>query len=265
MLVSIICPYKNSAKYLPGLVKTVQGQTFTNWELLLIDDCSNDNGSDFVRSASFVDSRIKYLKAPVRSLESTTGPWWPRNYALLHARGQLIAFLDSDDFWHPQKLAKQVYLHVSEGVSISVTWCKRFSDHDLTSAGIWRPPLSFGYSDLLRYNCIPMPSVLVDRRVLSSSFLPCRHEDYLLWLTIFRANPGMQGHTIPEVLSFYRVHSGSLSFNRWRIPPWAFWVFLSHFSNNYLIAALMTLRWAIFHSRLRSSNLAALLAPLPPE
>ena len=100
-LVSIIMPSWNTAEYIGESIQSVIDQTYTNWELLIVDDCSTDNTDEVVKS--FQDDRIKYLKN-----NENNGAALTRNRALREANGEWIAFLDSDDLWKPEKLEKQI-------------------------------------------------------------------------------------------------------------------------------------------------------------
>lgn len=125
--VSIICPYRDAAAFLPGLIANVRLQSHPDWELLLIDDGSLDAGPDLARSAARGDQRIRLLRAPARpSASPQLGPWWPRNVGLAKASHGLIAFLDVDDRWHPAKLQRQIQCQVAVGAQISVTGYARF-------------------------------------------------------------------------------------------------------------------------------------------
>lgn len=101
-LVSIIMPSYNTGEYIEDSIKSVIMQTYTNWELLIVDDCSTDNTDEIVK-LYLKDERIKYLKN-----HKNYGAAFSRNYALREARGKWIAFLDSDDLWYPSKLEKQI-------------------------------------------------------------------------------------------------------------------------------------------------------------
>ena len=101
-LVSIIMPSYNTAQYITASIASVQKQTYTNWELIIVDDCSTDNTDEVVKPL-LTDTRIRYLKNEVNS-----GAAVSRNRALREAKGKWIAFLDSDDLWVPEKLEKQI-------------------------------------------------------------------------------------------------------------------------------------------------------------
>lgn len=275
--VSIICPYRNGAPFLPGLIANVQEQSHAAWELLLIDDGSSDGGPDLAQCAAGQDGRIRALTAPQRPAGTPLGPWWPRNHGLLQARHDLIAFLDVDDRWHPAKLSWQLESLQRSGAGISVTGYVRFqaSSERLLS---WRlPPARFGYRLLRMTNAIPMLTLLLDRRLLEGGFKPCQHEDYLLWLTIFSRDLDLFCVTIPAVLAFYAVHPGNLTGDRWRMPFWAYSVYRTH-GLGRLASLLSLFPWGYYqlYTLLRNRRkpikpkLSTLLRaepplPLPPE
>ena len=114
-LVSIIMPSYNTADYIGESIKSVQAQVYSNWELIIVDDCSTDNTDDVVKPF-LVDSRIRYLKN-----ERNSGAAVSRNRALRETKGRWIAFLDSDDLWAPEKLEKQISFMEKNGYSFSYT------------------------------------------------------------------------------------------------------------------------------------------------
>lgn len=101
-LVSVIMPSYNTSDFISETIKSVLNQTYTNWELLIVDDCSTDNTDEIVRPF-LLDKRIRYLKN-----ENNSGAAVSRNRALREAKGKWVAFLDSDDLWMPDKLSKQI-------------------------------------------------------------------------------------------------------------------------------------------------------------
>ena len=103
MLVSIITPSYNSESFIEACINSVIAQSYTNWELIIVDDCSIDNTKEIIEKLSLSEKRIK----PV-FLEKNVGPANARNIALELARGRFIAFLDSDDLWLPLKIQKQI-------------------------------------------------------------------------------------------------------------------------------------------------------------
>ena len=113
-LVSIVMPSYNTGKFIKKSIESVIDQTYENWELIIVDDCSDDDTDAVV--TSFNDKRIRYLKNEV-----TCGAAISRNRALRKARGKWIAFLDSDDLWMPEKLKKQILFMEKNNYSFSYT------------------------------------------------------------------------------------------------------------------------------------------------
>lgn len=103
-LVSVIMPSYNTAEYISESIASVRKQTYTDWELIIVDDCSADNTDEIVKPF-LSDKRIKYIKN-----ETNSGAAVSRNRALREAKGKWIAFLDSDDLWLPVKLENRLRL-----------------------------------------------------------------------------------------------------------------------------------------------------------
>lgn len=114
-LVSIITPSYNTAKFIGKTIESVQNQTYCNWEMIIVDDCSFDNTDDVV-AKYLIDERIRYIKN-----DKNSGAAVSRNRALREAKGKWIAFLDSDDLWMPEKLEKQISFMEKNGYHFSYT------------------------------------------------------------------------------------------------------------------------------------------------
>ena len=102
-LVSIITPSYNSAEFISETIESIIAQTYTNWELLITDDCSTDNTSEIVNKYIRKDNRVKFFQLPQNS-----GAGVARNNSIKEAKGRFLAFCDSDDAWYPNKLEKQL-------------------------------------------------------------------------------------------------------------------------------------------------------------
>ena len=141
-LVTVITPYRNAAHWLPGLVETLQKQTYGHWECLLVNHGSTDAGAELLNDLVADDSRFRCFEVPLPSdgRHPEGGPAVPRNLALAHAAGDLICFLDVDDLWHPCKLERQVQVHMEQHLDLSVTAYYRWS---------WRTP------DQMQWCCPP--------------------------------------------------------------------------------------------------------------
>ncbi|MBU1883794.1 glycosyltransferase [bacterium] len=103
-MVSVIIPLYNSQRYISETIESVINQTYTNWELIVVDDCSTDTSREIVKEFEKKDSRIRLVESQV----NFGGPARPRNIGIEHTKGEFIAFLDSDDMWLKDKLEKQI-------------------------------------------------------------------------------------------------------------------------------------------------------------
>lgn len=215
-LVSVVMPAYNAASTIIDSIKSVQQQSYSNWELLVVDDCSMDDTVVVVRTLSVKDSRIKLIVLDANS----GGPAHPRNIGTKEAAGELIAFLDADDEWTPTKLEKQVYFMSSFSAAFS---CSGYDVISFSGAlvGSFEPPSICSYDDLLANNSIGCLTAMYSVRTLGKRYFPvCGHEDYALWLKILRE--GYFAYGLKESLAFYRLTPGSVSSNKLKLIKF-FW------------------------------------------
>ena len=202
-LVSIIMPSYNTAKYIGESIKSVQAQTYTDWELIIADDCSTDNTDDIIKEY-LSDERIKYLKN-----EKNSGAAVSRNYALREAKGKWIAFLDSDDTWHPEKLEKQIAFMLENDYKFTYT------DYMIQLNGEWLPYVYYGPAKVNKrkmkdYCYFSTITVMYEREYIGLVQIESvrKNNDYAMWLKIIKKAPC---YRFPEVLSYYIKHEGSIS------------------------------------------------------
>ncbi|HBG5344834.1 TPA: glycosyltransferase family 2 protein [Clostridioides difficile] len=214
-LVSIITPMYNSEKFIEATIKSVLNQTYQEWEMLIIDDCSTDNSPNIVKSYMQQDSRIKCIKT-----ETNKGVSNARNLALSKATGQFIAFLDSDDQWNSSKLEKQVNFMLENDYVISFTSYELMDENDKKLNKVIKVPPNVDYRRLLKGNILGCLTVVIDKSKLDFEIRMSgvRHEDYVLWLSILKR--GHIAHGINEVLALYRKSSNSLSGNKIKAAMW---------------------------------------------
>lgn len=224
-LVSVIMPCYNAECLISHSIDSVISQTYSNWELLVIDDCSKDNSATVVKSYVNKDSRIKYLKTDFPS----GSPAEPRNIGIKVAQGRFIAFLDSDDLWLPTKLDNQVKTFITTDESdVAVV----FSDYEKFSNGeenyenrIVNAPRLVTYKKLLKGNCIGNLTGLLDTEKVGKIFQKkIGHEDYLFWLSCLK--PSVGSKTVYKALNTqtveakYRQVSTSTSGNKGNAFKW---------------------------------------------
>lgn len=224
-IVSVITPYKNASKFLPGFVSSLKSQTLSNWICLMVDDGSTDDGPMQLRYLVVDDPRFILLKNSFPKLSA--GPASARNCALSHVRTDYVAFCDVDDFWHPLKLEHQLGFHRSRCLDVSVTAYVRLNYAQLNTPPrrVVCPPSRLTSRNLYGRNPIPMLTAIVSTDILSIEFPQVPHEDFLFWLTLFQGNPSIRYGCLPEILGFYSIHSNSVSFAKHLVPFWSYRVY----------------------------------------
>ncbi|MEJ6951731.1 glycosyltransferase family 2 protein [Natronospora cellulosivora (SeqCode)] len=205
-LVSIITPVYNSEKYIRDTINSVLSQTYTNWEMLIADDCSKDNTANVVKE--FDDSRIKYFK-----LENNSGAAIARNKALEQARGKYIAFLDSDDMWKPNKLERQLKFMVQRNIGFSFTGYEILRDKNNK---VIKVPKKLNYSGFMKNTIIGTLTVMLNKEIIGDVRLVNVKKDHdsMTWAKILRENNLAYG--LNESLAYYRKVEGSISNNKFR-------------------------------------------------
>ena len=219
--VSIITPAYNAQTFIRQAIQSVRQQTFTDWELILIEDCSSDETLSIIRKVMAEDSRIRLIQN-----QNNMGVSRSRNAGIAHARGEWVAFLDSDDCWRPEKLSRQLEFAQKQNCSFTFTG-SGFMDENGKSLSYYLPaPERITFRQLLKQNLISCSSVLIRKDILSS--FPTNsermHEDFALWLMILRDQvPAAFG--LNEPLLIYRISSGSKSGNKLKAAAMTFRVY----------------------------------------
>ena len=208
-LVSIIMPAYNAEKTLGGAVSSVLAQTWENYELIIIDDCSKDGTWALAKDLSRQDRRIRGVHN-----EINRGASLSRHVGIEQSQGPWLAFLDSDDSWTPDKLEKQMALQRAKNADLVFTG-SAFVDHDGQSKE-WHlhVPETIGYRKLLKQNLISNSSVLVRKELyLTHEHMGENiHEDFVCWLRMLRG--GHLACGIDEPLLIYRLSPHSKSGNK---------------------------------------------------
>lgn len=202
-LVSIIMPSYNTAKFIEETIDSVLAQTYTNWELIIVDDCSTDDTDAVV--AKYQDSRIQYLKNGKNS-----GAAVSRNRALREAKGRWIAFLDSDDLWAPDKLEKQIRFMEANHYSYSYTGYLEIDEASKPLGVRVSGPKRITKACMYAYCWPGCLTVMYDANVIGLVQIADikKNNDYAMWLkVIHKANC----YLLDEDLGFYRKRAGSIS------------------------------------------------------
>lgn len=206
-LISVVMPVFNAGKYLHRSVSSVLSQTYSNLELVVIDDCSTDDSMDVLQGIQNDNLRVYRFKENLGVAEA-------RNKGMLEARGRYVAFCDADDYWLSDKLEKQIELMRKTGCAICGTNTILCDEND-EPVGIRSFKEHVSLSDMYVRNYITNSSAVMDTAKLSVPFQQkIYHEDYMFWLELF-GQVG-EGCIVQEFLTYYRVHSKSISSNKFR-------------------------------------------------
>lgn len=218
-LVSVIMAAYNAVTYIKAAIQSVQAQTVTDWELLVIDDGSKDETAALVSELARQDSRIR----PISNAQNM-GTARSRNRGLDLARGQYVAFLDSDDQWYPDKLEKQLILAKEKNADIVYASYAIVDEQGNKRCPDFVVPEAVDMKSMLIRNDIGCSTVMLSGAMVEKyHFCPdYYHEDYALWLEMLKAGAVAVGVT--DVLVDYRYHSSSRAANkigsakcRWRV------------------------------------------------
>lgn len=236
VLISIIMPAYNSEKYIADAIVSVINQTYTYWELIVIDDGSNDNTLSIAKNYAINDDRIVVYKNDVNKGVSAT-----RNHGIAIAKGEWIAFLDSDDKWISNKLEKQLSYARQTGAEFIFTGASFINEESEPFNGVFSVPNKVDYKRLRCHNVISCSSVLI-KKDLFKSFKMERddiHEDYAVWLKILRT--GICAYGIDEPLLIYRLTAKSKSGNKLKSIVMTYKVF-RHIGLNSFASVYFTIR-----------------------
>lgn len=231
-LVSIIMPSYNSEKYIGAALKSVQAQTYNNWELIIVDDCSTDDTVGIIKR--FNEPRIRLFRKKMNS-----GAAKSRNRALQEARGRWITFLDSDDIWHSEKLEKQLSFMKKNRYAFT------FTDYRIQLNGKWMPyintgPMIVDKRAMYNYCYFSTITVMYDRKAVGLIQIPDlkKNNDYAMWL---QAVEKVKCYRLPECLSYYIKHDGSISSgSKWKLIKWHYLLFRIGLKKGVFMSVLLT-------------------------
>jgi len=230
-LISVITPAYNAETFIAGTIESVLDQTYTNWEMVIVDDKSTDQTVQTVKNYLKKDDRIKLFV-----LEENSGSAVARNTAMKHAKGRYIAFLDSDDQWFPKKLEKQLQFMQEKDIAFSFTKYIRMEEDGTLRDNVSKAPESVGYRDLMKHCVIGCLTVMIDRdKIGHIEMVNIRtRQDYAYWLTITKM--GYRAYGLPEILAKYRIVENSISSNKLKAAKRQWYVYRQIEKQNLLVS-----------------------------
>lgn len=220
-LVSIITPNYNCAKFIRETIRSVKAQTYQNWEMIIVDDCSTDSSEQVTKCCLRDDKRIRFLVNPKNS-----GAAVSRNYALREAKGAWIAFLDSDDLWEPEKLEKQIEFMVKNDYHFTYTRYQEINECSQTTRVMVSGPKHIGKFGMYAFCWPGCLTVMYEREWVGLLQIEDikKNNDYAMWLNVIQK---FDCYLLDECLAKYRRgRVGSVSTHgystmiRWHYKLW---------------------------------------------
>ena len=208
-LVSIITPCYNSEKFISDTILSVQKQTYTHWEMIIVDDGSKDKTVEIVQNFMENDHRIQLM-----TLNKNSGAAKARNAGIEKIRGKYMTFLDADDIWFPDFIENSIEAIKKSGINFVFSSYKRSNENLEFIYSDFIVPKKVTYTDILKTNSISCLTAFIDVEVLGIKKMPdiLKRQDMGLWLKYLKEIPYAYG--IQEPKAIYRIRENSLSRNK---------------------------------------------------
>lgn len=239
-LISIITPVFNGSKYITQTIESVINQTYPNWEMVIVNDGSNDNTEEIVQNFSGKESRIRLIN------QSNGGSASARNNALRNAKGRYISFLDADDIWDNTFLEKQIKFIQKTDAPIVFSSYRRIDENGNIILKDFIVPTKVGYHDLLKTCSISCLTSLFDKDKIGDVYfnekLKSLRDDFAFWLSILKKGIYAYGNT--EVLASYRVFNSSTTGNKWKVIKPHFNIYRKVEKLSLIKSVYYTVHWA---------------------
>lgn len=227
-LVSIITPSFNSEKFIAETIQSVQNQTYQNWEMIIVDDCSTDDTASIVQHFAENDKRIFFFQ-----LNKNSGAGIARELALSKTQGDYIAFLDADDLWKPLKLEKQLQFLRDNKASFTFSFYDCIDEVGNPLNKRVEAPKNLSYRQLFFCNYVGNLTGIYEKNYFGKIAISTtrKRQDWMVWLTILKKVK--KAKPVPESLAFYRIRDNSLSASKVDLLKHNFAVYRSFHDFNY--------------------------------
>lgn len=237
--VSIIMPAYNSEDFIIETIQSVIKQTYENWELLIIDDCSTDRTQEIIKDFAESDKRVKYHR-----LTENSGAATARNTAIDLAQGKYLAFLDSDDLWYPQKLDKQINFMEANGYDFTCTNYTKIDENSSFLDKTITAHKKLDYDGLLK-ECPGNSTVIYNADKIGKVRIPKirKRNDYVMWLKVLKNCDYLYG--MDEVLSCHRIRKGSLSKNKFALVKYHWKIYRNIEKLGILKSSYLIVYWVL--------------------
>lgn len=236
--VSIIMAAYNAEKYITSSIECVLAQTWSNWELLIINDCSSDNTLSIITDYSSKDERIKFF-----NMENNSGPAACRNLGFREAAGKYITILDSDDIWFTEFIAEMIlYMDNSKKPFVFSSYL-RVSEDLSKSYGDFIVPEKVNLHRLLKSCPISALTMIYDSSILGKHYMDdFEREDVTLWIKLLQKTPYAYGNK--KILAKYRICKNSRSRNKLKISKQQWRLYHEYLEYNLLKSFYYIVCWS---------------------
>jgi teichuronic acid biosynthesis glycosyltransferase TuaG len=230
-LVSIITPAFNSEMFISESIRSVQNQTYENWEMIIVDDGSSDATASIVAKMAQQDERIRFFR-----LEKNSGTGVARNFALGKTNGNYIAFLDADDLWKPLKLEKQIDFLTANKLPFTFSFYECIDEDGKSLNKRVESPRKLSYRQLFFCNYVGNLTGIYDVNYFGKINISSirKRQDWMHWLTILQKTKSAQ--PVPESLAYYRIRGNSISASKLDLLQHNFTVYRTFHGLNFAMA-----------------------------
>lgn len=232
-------PAYNCADFVGIALDSVIAQTYGEWEVIVVDDCSTDNTAEVVKEYITKDSRIKYYR-----LENNSGAAIARNKAIDLAQGRYMAFLDSDDVWFPEKLTKQINFMKQNGYHFTCTSYTKIDEHGNYLNRTIKVKNIRDYHGLLK-TCPGNSTVIYDAHCLGKFKIPNikKRNDYVMWLQVIKKEKYLYG--LEKTLGSHRIRTNAISSNKFSLVYYHWEVYRNIENLSFIRSSYLIIYWII--------------------
>ena len=239
-LVSIVTPTYNSAKFIAETVASVQAQTYPHWEMIIVDDGSQDKTVAVLQQLAQAEPRLKLVLSP-----ENIGPARARNLGIDQVQGRYMTFLDADDIWFPHFIANSISAIQQTQIPFVFSSYRRSNEHLEFVYSDFIVPQKVSYTDILKTNSISCLTAFLDINALGKKWMPViqKRQDMGLWLQYLKQIPVAYG--IQEPQAIYRIRENSLSRQKSKLIKyqWQFYREIEHLS--VISSAYYMVQWMV--------------------
>ncbi len=239
-LISIITPVYNSEKFIRETIKSVLEQSYKNWEMILIDDCSEDDSVRIIKEYLDRDKRFKLILNNEKS-----GPGVSRNKGIKESQGHFITFLDSDDIWFPQFLDTSISFCLDNQYEFVFSSYKRYDENLAPLINDFIVPDKVNYENVLRSCPISCLTAFIDIRRIGKLYMPTldKRQDWGLWLSILKKVAYAYG--IKDPLAIYRMRKDSISRSKLKLIPYVWKIYREVENLSFIKSLYLVNLWAL--------------------